>query len=58
MFSVPLATVGGFIGLGLSAALGDIFTSFIATGTAIAVAVGAIGGVFGQMAANLRAMER
>lgn len=48
----------GFIGIGLSAALGDSVPSLIATWTAIAVMIGAIGGLFGQMAANLRAMGR
>lgn len=48
----------GFIGIALSAALGDSETAFIATGTAIAVMIGAVGGLFGQMAARLRAMER
>jgi hypothetical protein len=48
----------GFVGIALSAGLGDTLTSYIATGTAIAVMVGAIGGLFGQMAANWRALER
>ncbi len=48
----------GLIGIGLSAALGDSVSSLIAIWTAIAVMMGAIGGLFGQMAANLRAMER
>ena len=48
--------VCGFVGIGFSASLGDLYASFIATGTSIAVLVGAVGGLFGQMAANLRAM--
>lgn len=48
----------GFLGLAASAALGDVLSSFIAIGTTIAVAVGAIGGLFGQMAANWQAMDR
>jgi hypothetical protein len=48
--------VCGFVGIGFSAFLGDIYVSFIPTGTTIAVGVGAVGGLFGQMAANLRAM--
>ena len=50
--------VCGFIGIIFSVLLGDSLVGFIATATAIAVMVGAIGGLFGQMAANLRAMER
>ena len=46
----------GFIGIAFSAALGDSRASYIATATAIAVFVGAVGGIFGQMAATLRAM--
>ena len=59
----PSATAGaiaggvcGFVGIAFSSALGDSVTGYIATATAIAVFVGAVGGVFGQMAANLRAM--
>lgn len=48
----------GLVGIGFSVGLGDTASSFIATGTAIAVMIGAIGGLFGQMAANWRAMER
>ena len=48
----------GLLGIALSVWLGDTDRGFIATGTAIAVAIGAIGGLFGQMAANWRAMER
>lgn len=48
----------GFVGIGVSVVLGETVASFIATGTAIAVMIGAIGGLFGQMAANLRAMEK
>ena len=46
----------GFVGIALSAALGDSHTGYIATATTIAVFVGAVGGLFGQMAANLRAL--
>lgn len=46
----------GFVGIALSAALGDSFVAYIATATAIAVMIGAVGGLFGQMAAKLRAM--
>jgi len=42
----------------LSVLLGENVSSFIATGTAIAVMIGAVGGLFGQMAANLRALEK
>ena len=59
----PGATAGaiiggscGFLGIALSAALGDSRTGYIATATAIAVFVGAVGGIFGQIAAKLRAM--
>ena len=46
--------VCGFIGIGaVGRAWATSYTSFIAIGTTIAVAVGAIGGLFGQMAANL-----
>lgn len=48
--------IAGFIGIAFSAALGDSRMEYIATATAIAVFVGAVGGLFGQMAANLRAM--
>jgi len=48
----------GLIGIGLSVLLGENVSSFIATGTAIAVMIGAVGGLFGQMAANLRALEK
>lgn len=50
--------VCGFIGIVLSVVLGENASPFIATGTAIAVMIGAIGGLFGQMAANLRALEK
>lgn len=46
----------GFVGIVLSAALGDSFVAYIATATTIAVMIGAIGGLFGQVAAKLRAM--
>ena len=48
----------GLLGIAFAAGLGDVYASFIATGTTIAVGVGAVGGLFGQMAANWRAMER
>ena len=48
----------GLVGIALSVVLGETVSSYIATGTAIAVMIGAVGGVFGQMAANLRAMEK
>jgi hypothetical protein len=48
--------VCGFIGVGLSVLLGDTPSTMLATLTAIAVLVGAVGGPFGQMAANMRAM--
>ena len=48
----------GLIGIGLTVLLGDTMQSFIATGAAISVLVGAVGGLFGQMAANLRALGR
>ncbi len=48
----------GLIGIAVSVLLGDTAQSFIATGSTIAVFVGAIGGLFGQMAANLRALGR
>jgi hypothetical protein len=53
------AVVGGtcgFLGIGLSALLGDSLVGYIPTATTIAVFVGAIGGVFGQLAAILRSM--
>ena len=50
--------VCGLAGISLSVVLGDTLMGFIAIGTAIAVMIGAIGGLFGQMAANWRAMER
>ena len=46
----------GLIGVALSVALGDMDQSFIAIGTTISVFVGAVGGLFGQMAANMRAL--
>lgn len=59
----PGATAGavigglcGFIGIALSAALGDSAAAYIATVTAIAIMIGAVGGLFGQIAAKLRAM--
>jgi hypothetical protein len=48
----------GLIGIVLSVLLGDTPQSFIATGATISVFVGAVGGLFGQMAANLRALNR
>jgi general stress protein CsbA len=48
----------GLIGIVLSVILGDTQQSFIAIGATISVFVGAVGGVFGQMAANLRALEK
>jgi hypothetical protein len=48
----------GFIGLVLMVALGDNRQIVIPCGTAICVLCGAVGGIFGQMAANLRAIER
>ena len=48
----------GLAGIALSAVLGDTAMVFIPIGTAIAVMIGAVGGLFGQMAANWRAMER
>jgi len=48
----------GLVGIALSVVLGETVSSYIATGTAIAVMIGAVGGLFGQMAANLRAMEK
>ncbi|HUJ04223.1 MAG TPA: hypothetical protein VLW75_11325 [Rhizomicrobium sp.] len=48
----------GLAGIALSVLLGDTVQSFIATGATISVFVGAVGGVFGQMAANLRAIGR
>jgi hypothetical protein len=48
----------GLLGIALSVMLGDTLATFIATGATISVFIGAIGGLFGQMAANMRAMER
>jgi hypothetical protein len=60
----PGATAGAVIGGGcalagisLSVALGDIAKPFIPFGTAVCVLTGAVGGLFGQMAANWRAFE-
>ena len=47
----------GLIGIALSVALGDTRQDFIATGATISVFIGAVGGIFGQMAANLRAIN-
>lgn len=41
-------------GLALSIVLSDSAAGFMATGTAIAILTGAVGGAFGQMAAILR----
>ncbi|MBU6442869.1 MAG: hypothetical protein KGR48_03070 [Alphaproteobacteria bacterium] len=46
----------GFLGIALSAFLGDSRVGYIPTATTIAVFVGAVGGIFGQIAAILRAM--
>lgn len=46
----------GLIGIALSVMLGDTLSSFIAIGATISVFIGAIGGLFGQMAANMRAL--
>jgi hypothetical protein len=54
------AIVGGacaLIGIALSVALGDLAKPFIPVGTAVCVLTGAVGGLFGQMAANWRAFE-
>jgi len=54
------AIIGGacaFIGLLISVGLGDSRQIVIPFGTAICVLTGAVGGIFGQMAANLRAIE-
>ena len=54
------AIVGGgcaLIGISLSVALGDIANRVIPFGTAVCVLTGAVGGLFGQMAANWRAFE-
>lgn len=48
----------GLVGIAISVLLGDTAQSFIATGATISVFVGAVGGLFGQMAANLRALGR
>lgn len=48
----------GLTGIAISVLLGDTAQTFIATGATIAVFVGAVGGLFGQMAANLRALGR
>lgn len=48
----------GLIGIVMSVALGDTRQSYIATGATISVFIGAIGGLFGQMAANMRALGR
>jgi hypothetical protein len=60
----PGATAGAIVGGGcalvgtvLSASLGDVASRVIPFGTAICVLTGAIGGLFGQMAANWRAYE-
>lgn len=60
----PGATAGAIIGGGcalvgtaVSASLGDIATRVIPFGTAVCVLTGAVGGLFGQMAANWRAFE-
>ena len=53
------AVVGGtcgFLGIGLSALLGDSHVGYVPTATTIAVFVGAVGGLFGQLAAVLRSM--
>ena len=54
------AIVGGASGLiGISAAnlLGDVGLIVLPFGTAITVMVGAIGGLFGQMGANIRKLS-
>ena len=54
------AIVGGgcaLVGTAVSASLGDIATRVIPFGTAVCVLTGAVGGLFGQMAANWRAFE-
>ncbi|MBV9570489.1 MAG: hypothetical protein JO056_04525 [Alphaproteobacteria bacterium] len=54
------AIVGGacaFLGIALSVALGDLASRVIPVGTAVCVLTGAVGGLFGQMAANWRAFE-
>lgn len=60
----PGATAGALVGggcalagIGLSVALGDLAKPFIPFGTAVCVLTGAVGGLFGQMAANWRAFE-
>jgi hypothetical protein len=55
------AVVGGTSGLiGISAAniLGHVALIVLPVGTAITVMVGAIGGLFGQMGANIRTLTR
>ena len=54
------AIIGGacaLIGLAISVMLGDTEQVVIPFGTAVCVLTGAVGGIFGQMAANLRAIE-
>jgi hypothetical protein len=54
------AVAGGgcaLIGISLSVVLGDLARPFIPFGTAVCVLTGAVGGLFGQMAANWRAFE-
>ena len=42
--------------LGLSVLLGDADLSMLALGTGVSILTGGVGGLFGQMAANLRRM--
>lgn len=54
------AIVGGtcaFLGIALSVLLGDLANRVIPVGTAVCVLTGAVGGLFGQMAASWRAFE-
>ena len=54
------AIVGGacaLIGIVVSVELGETASGLIPGGTAVCVLTGAVGGLFGQMAANLRELE-
>jgi hypothetical protein len=60
----PGATAGAItggasalIGVSVSVLMGEIVNRFIPFGTAVCVLTGAVGGLFGQMAANWRAFE-